>query len=195
MKTDNDLQARIADIIDCAAMWAAEDKNSMAQWEGDDARAVALMRAAPAMRAALKSLLAELPELWGDRVHGGRIALALDEDAVQAALDAIAAADKGGAVNRIPHTYPAVFERFEIRLTLDQARSASQPGKDATEDVDALMRVPAVASQLSAIAPERIRAELAGCGAWSAEDLADDDENQRRILWIAAGNIREEYGS
>jgi hypothetical protein len=35
---------------------------------------------------------AELPELWGDRLHGGKIALALEADAVEAALEAIAKA-------------------------------------------------------------------------------------------------------
>lgn len=67
-------------------------RNIAVAYDKADARLIA---AAPAMRAALKSLLAELPELWGERVHGGRIALALDEDAVHAALSALAAADKG----------------------------------------------------------------------------------------------------
>lgn len=41
---------------------------------------------------ALRALLAELPELWGDRVTGGRFMLEVTEEAVFAALDAIKAA-------------------------------------------------------------------------------------------------------
>ena len=40
--------------------------------------------------------------------------------------------------------------------------------------------------------PDAIRAELREYGAWDDEELADDEQNIRRILWIAAGNIRDE---
>lgn len=39
---------------------------------------------------------------------------------------------------------------------------------------------------------EQIRAELKEYGAWDAEELADNEQNKRRLLWIAAGNLREE---
>ncbi len=40
--------------------------------------------------------------------------------------------------------------------------------------------------------PVDIRKELEECGAWDDEELSDDELNQKRILWIAAGNYQEE---
>lgn len=40
--------------------------------------------------------------------------------------------------------------------------------------------------------PDQIRSELAGHGAWDESELANDDDNRRRILWIAAGDYQEE---
>lgn len=39
---------------------------------------------------------------------------------------------------------------------------------------------------------EDIRQELAEYGAWIDVDLVDDEKNLMRILWLAAGNIRDE---
>lgn len=39
---------------------------------------------------------------------------------------------------------------------------------------------------------EAIRKELYEYGAWDDEQLSDVIENQKRILWIAAGNWQEE---
>ena len=40
-----------------------------------------------------------------------------------------------------------------------------------------------------------IRAELAEYGNWDDEQLANVEDNQERILWIAAGNYQEEQRS
>jgi hypothetical protein len=89
----------------------------------------------------------------------------------------------------------ASFDRFEIRIALDDAMYVSQPGCDASPYIDDLLRYgdKEIGAQLDKIDPDKIRAELAEYGAWDAEDLADDDENRARILWIAGGNIREEF--
>jgi hypothetical protein len=84
----------------------------------------------------------------------------------------------------------ALFERFDIRLTKDQAHSASHGGQ-CDADVEILLAVPSVRRQFAKIAPDSIRAELREYGAWDNMELADDAVNQRRILWIAAGNIVE----
>ncbi len=84
----------------------------------------------------------------------------------------------------------AIFERFEIVMTLAQAESASHPGK-CDDDVFSLSRIPSIARKLASIPPDDIRAELGGYGAWSAAELADDNANKQRILWLAAGNISE----
>ena len=43
------------------------------------------------------------------------------------------------------------------------------------------------------IDPELIRQELSEYGAWSEEELADDDANWQRILWLGANDISEEW--
>lgn len=40
--------------------------------------------------------------------------------------------------------------------------------------------------------PEALRAELREYGAWNDDQLADDTTNWERIVWIAAGNIRDD---
>lgn len=85
----------------------------------------------------------------------------------------------------------ATFERFTITMTKAQALSASHSGK-CDDDVNALLQVPAIARQFKRIDPAAIRAELREYGAWDETELSDDNANRQRVLWIAAGNIREE---
>lgn len=87
----------------------------------------------------------------------------------------------------------AMFNRFELFMTYDQARSASHQG-DCEADVRALMTDADIIAQLSAIDPEDIRAELREYGAWDAEQLADDVANHERVVWLAAGDIVEAEG-
>lgn len=82
----------------------------------------------------------------------------------------------------------ALFERFVINMTKQQAESASHQG-DCDMDVTALLESPNIRRQFKKISPDSIRAELKEYGAWDAEELADDAQNQNRIVWIAAGNI------
>lgn len=79
---------------------------------------------------------------------------------------------------------------LEIAMTLEQALSCSHSGR-CDDDVDALLRDPAIAAQLDAFGPEAIRAAVREYGAWSAEELTDDDANRARALWSAACDIRE----
>ena len=85
----------------------------------------------------------------------------------------------------------ASFERFELKMTLQQAESCSHPG-DCEHDVRSLMEHPLIKRQRRKIAPELIRQELREWGSWSEEELAYDDSNWMRILWIGANNITEE---
>jgi hypothetical protein len=39
--------------------------------------------------------------------------------------------------------------------------------------------------------PETIRESLASTGAWDDAEMADDETNRERILWIACNDIRE----
>ena len=83
------------------------------------------------------------------------------------------------------------FERLEIEMTLDQAESCSHPG-DCEPDVRMLMEHPLIKRQRKKIDPDLIRQELREWGSWSEEELAYDDSNWMRILWIGANNITEE---
>lgn len=86
----------------------------------------------------------------------------------------------------------AYFERFTIQMTKTQARECSHPG-DCAEDVKALLKAPRIKAQFKRLNPDDIKAELSEYGAWDSAELSDAGMNQVRILWIAAGNIREEY--
>lgn len=85
----------------------------------------------------------------------------------------------------------AMFDGFDLVLTMEQARSASRPG-DCTADVAALLTVPAIRRQLQKLLDVELRAELQRYGAWSEEELADRAANEARVIWIAAGQITEE---
>lgn len=82
------------------------------------------------------------------------------------------------------------FDRFEISMTRNQARNAAHSG-DCTADVKTLAETPAIKRQLKRIDPDDIRAELKEFGAWDDTELKDNRANALRILWIAAGNIKE----
>jgi len=88
----------------------------------------------------------------------------------------------------------AYFDRFTLSMSLADACGASHPGP-CDDDVAALIARPDIAAQLDAIAPDDIRAELREYGfvTWDGDELGDDTANRARIVWIAAGNIREEY--
>ena len=86
----------------------------------------------------------------------------------------------------------AQFERFEIAMTLNEAHQASHPG-DCEAEVNDLLKTPKIQRQLQKISDADLRSELYEYGAWSEDDLQDREANEQRIVWIAAGNIVDEY--
>lgn len=87
----------------------------------------------------------------------------------------------------------ALFDRFEITMTREQAKSCAHPGS-CDADVETLRADPEIARQLTALNAADVAAELHECGAWDANELSDHDANLARILWIAAGNICDTPG-
>jgi len=86
------------------------------------------------------------------------------------------------------NTREAVFMRFTFSMPLDAALQCSHQG-ECIEDVRAW------ASKIvrpDSITPELLKAELRECGAWTPEDLEDDAQNWERLIWIAAGNIKDD---
>jgi hypothetical protein len=83
----------------------------------------------------------------------------------------------------------AYFNRFSIQITLKQAESAAHQG-DCEESTKALIGKVARPRKCNV---SNLAAELEETGAWTKEELQDDEQNWIRILWIAACNIKEEY--
>ncbi len=83
----------------------------------------------------------------------------------------------------------ASFNRFEISMPKRAALDCSHSGScDAdVEYYASILKRPAECTA------DKLSAELREYGAWDDEQLADDDANWQRIVWIAAGNIREEH--
>jgi hypothetical protein len=88
----------------------------------------------------------------------------------------------------------AQFDRFFLTMTMEQAESASHSG-DCSYAVASLAELPAIRRQLDKIGADAIRAELKSWGAWDEEELKDDSENRKRLVWVAAGNIVEDSRS
>ena len=86
----------------------------------------------------------------------------------------------------------AQFNRFELQVPVSVALDCSQPGKDASDDVDFALRCTPAGDAIDTLDPDLIRKELREYGAWDDTELADDDANRERLLWIASCNIHEE---
>ena len=85
----------------------------------------------------------------------------------------------------------ASFNRFEIKLTLAQARACGHQGQ-CDADVAELLTQPGIRKQLEKIDPVKLKGELSEYGAWDDAELEDMEANYARILWIAANDIVEE---
>jgi len=83
-------------------------------------------------------------------------------------------------------TQYALFERFELELPVECVRDLSCSGP-VDDSADYWQRK----IDLSHISDDCLAAELKEYGAWDSEELQDREANERRILWIAAGNIKE----
>ena len=85
----------------------------------------------------------------------------------------------------------ATYEKFEIQMTLKQAKSASHAGR-CDEDVKSLLVQKKIKRQLDKISDDDLRYVLGQYGAWSEEELGDRGSNEERIIWIAASDIIED---
>lgn len=83
------------------------------------------------------------------------------------------------------------FNRFEIKMTMAQAESASHPGR-CDSDVAALLQLPEIKRQLAKIPDAKLIEELKEYGAWDDEELQDRADNESRIIWLASCDITEE---
>lgn len=77
-----------------------------------------------------------------------------------------------------------------IELPEDVVRLCHHMG-DCDEDITRCMELPEVKAELAEIDPVQLARELSEYGAWTDKELEDHNENLRRILWIAAGDIQD----
>ena len=71
----------------------------------------------------------------------------------------------------------------ELTLTPEQIADCSHQGVCNADVEYWASRIP----ELLTIPADAIRSCLQGYGAWDSEELQDDEQNRRRLLWIAAG--------
>ena len=80
---------------------------------------------------------------------------------------------------------------LELSITKKQALSCTKPGVDATNDIHILRQDPSIKRQLKKLDPDKVWMELREWGAWDFTELADDNENLSRLLWLACVDIAE----
>lgn len=91
-------------------------------------------------------------------------------------------------------TTPRYFDLFTLYLPTDAISECSGPGqKDEAVNywVNKVFNLKANA----AITVEALRLTLREYGAWDEAELRDHNENERRIVWIAACDLREEQNA
>ena len=87
--------------------------------------------------------------------------------------------------------YYASGDYVELGFIPEDADDIMQPGP-ADETVEAIARKPYMSEQLDALSVDAIRSELKQYGAWDEDELADDSENRRRLVWVLGCNAAEE---
>lgn len=77
-----------------------------------------------------------------------------------------------------------------VSMTAIAVRLMSAPGRVD----DAVHKFAPQIDRDPRLTPDAVRAELAEYGAWEESELQDDAENWERLVWILAGDIRQEQG-
>ena len=96
--------------------------------------------------------------------------------------------NEGKKQMRATKTATAYFNRFAIEMPLGAVEDCSHQG-ECDEDVDYwATRI----TRPDEVTAEALRLELKEYGSWDAEELSNDRDNWQRIIWLAAGNLREE---
>ncbi len=85
----------------------------------------------------------------------------------------------------------ANFERFDIEIPIELVETVPRHGM-CDDAIETLCTTEPMSSYLALLNPQEIKDELSEYGAWNETELSDHNQNLRRILWIAIGNIQEE---
>jgi len=87
-------------------------------------------------------------------------------------------------------TFDGYRHTIEIGLEPAEVSTAYHTG-DCEDDVAIVCAIPYVAAQLDAIHPDAIAGALRPVGAWDDTELADDQANRMRLVWLAAADIAD----
>jgi hypothetical protein len=79
---------------------------------------------------------------------------------------------------------------YTLTLNRECVADCSAVG-DVKESVLYWLGKPRIGNQINRIPAATIAAHLKEFGAWDAEELADEAENKRRLLWTAACSAQE----
>lgn len=74
----------------------------------------------------------------------------------------------------------------KIKMTRDQAVEIFSPGG---YDMDYALAIPEIKDQVKKLNAFAVRAELEESGFWNADELRKNEENLKKILWVAACDI------
>lgn len=85
-------------------------------------------------------------------------------------------------------TTTAYFNRFLLEIPVDAIADCSHQGRCDDDVAHWSKRV----ERPTECSPENLAAELKEYGTWDSDELADDDENWNRIVWIACCDLKEE---
>ena len=84
----------------------------------------------------------------------------------------------------------ASFNRFEFALTREDVDRCHHTGT-CDDDVYEVSQYEYVVEQFNRIEKETIRTVLKEYAEWNSDELADDAENRRRVVWLAAADIQD----
>lgn len=85
-----------------------------------------------------------------------------------------------------------VWSGSYMTLRLNQTHVDEVPRHGPADEAVAYLRtLPEVRAALDEIDPEALVRELREYGAWDEAELKDHEQNEARILWLAAADIRD----
>jgi|688.fasta_scaffold43551_9 hypothetical protein len=82
--------------------------------------------------------------------------------------------------------------RIELNITLNNAKKACHTG-ECEMDVIALSEKVSIKRQTKLIDKDILSSVLSEYGAWDQSDLKDHQQNIIRLLWLACGDLVDDY--
>ena len=99
-------------------------------------------------------------------------------------------------LERAFNTYESTGDFVSLTMTKEDAIDCSQRGPDAgdTNARNVCVWIENNRAQMDKHHAHSMRLQCQETGAWDAQELQDEEQNEIRVVWMAAGDIREENG-